>query len=82
MGCQILLIYSWFFEKKKAFFPLNSVMHGLKTNEGHVWWFENFVGSLRMYFPWKRARIEMEENDYDDGDGSYGEEDDDERLGF
>lgn len=35
-----------------------------------------------MQFPWKRARIQMEEDDYDDGDGSYGEEEDDEKAGF
>ncbi|MBA0742625.1 hypothetical protein Gogos_015664, partial [Gossypium gossypioides] len=35
-----------------------------------------------MQSPWKRARIEMEEDDYDDGDGSYGEEEDDEKAGF
>ncbi|MBA0716563.1 hypothetical protein Golax_015383 [Gossypium laxum] len=34
-----------------------------------------------MQSPWKRARIQMEEDDYDDGDGSYGEEDD-EKAGF
>ncbi|MBA0833192.1 hypothetical protein Goarm_017522 [Gossypium armourianum] len=35
-----------------------------------------------MQSPWKRARIQMEEDDYDDGDGSYGEEEDDEKAGF
>ncbi|KAH1083931.1 hypothetical protein J1N35_023692 [Gossypium stocksii] len=46
---------------------------------------DNYVGlawSLRMQFPWKRARIQMEEDDYDNGDGSYGEEEDDEKAGF